>query len=447
MKLSIEQLIIHLHLLLFIFVLVNTAVSVIVNKITKLQTSKNVLKYWASVTAVFFLGGLFHSIELLSHFIIALSVIPFYMLLNILVEKQLAFLPLKKFIILHLLVGCSISTLLYLKDMPSPITAIPVTIGGVILLIYGGFVALVKRKQHNQGTIFLLGVFFIFGSFVHATYPISLLNPTLSIAGWILAFFAYQFASPILFAMVLDEISRKEKDKLIKTNIAYERFVPKKLLQLLQKDDITTVELGDSCSQTMTILYAKIKSFSNISSNLSPNDTLDLLNKFYSTLEPIIYKHQGFINNYDEGALTAIFPKSTENSIDASIEIKSSLKDLNHNLNLDGFNSIEMGIGIDSGKSIIGTTGSTNRMKGTVISSSINMAQKLAKLSKKYQATILITGHTLISIEKSDKNKAEFVDNRYFQGRNTPVTIYEITGETDSENITLYSSALKSISI
>lgn len=429
MQLSLDQIIGYLHLLLFIFVIVNMLVSIAINRIIKLPISKTVLTYWISVVGIFFLGALFHSIEIMSHLILTLTIIPLYLLIKILFDLLDYSFPNKYVFAIHFVAGGSCTILLYLNGASPSITAIPTVLGGIIYLIFGGIIAFKKRKEHNRVLLLILGIFLFFGAFVQSTYPLSLINPTMSIAGWILAFFGYQFGSPILIALILEDVYRKEKFKLVKTMNAYERFVPKKLLHLLQKYDITSVELGDNRTEEMAILFAKINTFSTATLALSPKETLNLLNLFYSTIEPIIHKHEGFINNYHDGALTAIFPSSTENSITAAIEMKSKVKQLNHNLNLDGFNSIDIGIGIDSGKSIIGTTGSKHRMKGTVISTSINMAQELAKLSERYQSTILITGHTLITTEKSENHQFEFVDNKYLQGRNTPVTLYEITGD------------------
>src|SRR5215831_15352189 len=72
---------------------------------------------------------------------------------------------------------------------------------------------------------------------------------------------------------------------------AYERFVPHEFLQSLKKDSIVDVLLGDQIQQEMTVMFADIRSFTQLSEKMTPAETFSFINSYLKLMEPIILTH------------------------------------------------------------------------------------------------------------------------------------------------------------
>ena len=66
-------------------------------------------------------------------------------------------------------------------------------------------------------------------------------------------------------------------------------------------------------------------------------------------------------------------------------------------------NPISIGIGIHTGKLILGVVGEENRLNGTVIADSVNLASRIEGLTKTYRASILISENTFKNIDDDEE--------------------------------------------
>ncbi|MFT7625694.1 MAG: putative ATPase, partial [Myxococcota bacterium] len=88
---------------------------------------------------------------------------------------------------------------------------------------------------------------------------------------------------------------------------AYSRFVPRQLLGLMGKADITEVALGDQVQREMTVLFSDIRDFSTITETMTPAEAFAFVNSFLSRMEPVIAQHGGFIDKYIGDAIMGLF--------------------------------------------------------------------------------------------------------------------------------------------
>ena len=69
----------------------------------------------------------------------------------------------------------------------------------------------------------------------------------------------------------------EQEKHLFKLNQAYERFLPHQFLQLLNKESIVDVELGDQVNKEMSILFSDIRDFTTISEQMTPEDNFKFI--------------------------------------------------------------------------------------------------------------------------------------------------------------------------
>jgi class 3 adenylate cyclase len=209
-------------------------------------------------------------------------------------------------------------------------------------------------------------------------------------------------------------------------NKANARFVPRQFIEFLGKESIADVELGDQIQKEMTVLFTDIRDFSGISEQMTPKENFNFLNNYLGYMEPVIRNNNGFVDKFIGDAIMALFPDSTEDAINAAIEMRIKLIEFNHIISQFGQAPINSGIGIHTGTLMLGIVGGEGRMEGTVISDAVNLASRLEGLTKVYGSAILITEETLIKINDPSNYNYRFLDIVKVKGKKEIIYIFEI---------------------
>ncbi len=219
---------------------------------------------------------------------------------------------------------------------------------------------------------------------------------------------------------------------------SYSRFVPREILFLLGKREITEVHLGDQIQQQMTILFADIRSFTSLSEQMNPEENFQFINAYLGRVSPIIRQHQGFIDKYIGDAIMALFPRSADDAVQAAIAIQQEVAKYN-TIRLDQDKPpIRIGIGLHTGNVMLGTVGEEARMEGTVISDSVNLAARMEGLTKTYRASVVISEEILSDLgELSSRYTTRFLDRVKVKGKQTPVSVFEILDAEPKDTVTL----------
>ncbi len=209
-------------------------------------------------------------------------------------------------------------------------------------------------------------------------------------------------------------------------NKAYESFVPKEFLSLLEKKNILEVKLGDQVQKEMTVMFCDIVGFTSISEKMTPQEALEFLNSFLQRMEPVISEYKGVIDKYIGDAIMALFPTNPDDALQCAIEMRKELKIYNNELTQSGLNPIDFGIGLNTGVLVLGTVGDKHRMEGTVISDAVNIASHVEHLTRIYETKILITENTYERLKDSKAYSMRMLDKVFVKRRSIPVTIYEV---------------------
>lgn len=217
---------------------------------------------------------------------------------------------------------------------------------------------------------------------------------------------------------------------------AASRFVPRDFLDFLEKN-VCTVELGDRVQKEMTIMFSDIRSFTQISEKMTPQENFNFINEYLGKVSPVIRNHGGIIDKYIGDAIMALFPQdSAEKALDAAIEMQCKLLDYNQHRQTQGYQPISIGIGLHAGSLMLGTIGEPERMETTVISDAVNLASRLEGLTKLYGAEILISGETFFKITSS-KYSYRCLGLVRVKGRDESVSVVEVYNAEPPEIVQL----------
>ncbi|NEP13244.1 MAG: ammonium transporter [Symploca sp. SIO2C1] len=236
-------------------------------------------------------------------------------------------------------------------------------------------------------------------------------------------------------------VSKKELLARIRThlqlshiNAAYGRFVPHQFLQLLNKESIIDVRLGDNIQQEMSVLFSDIRSFTTLSEKMTPQENFQFINSFLSRMEPAIIENRGFIDKYIGDAIMALFSGGADDAVKAGIAMLHQLTEYNQHRLKSGYELIQIGIGINTGDLMLGTVGGQSRMDGTVISDNVNIASRIEGLTKKYGVSMLISHQTFGSLQYPNDYLFRFIDQVKMKGKSELVSLFEIF-DADEEKI------------
>lgn len=242
--------------------------------------------------------------------------------------------------------------------------------------------------------------------------------------------------STISSALALNIESQESAAHLEEMHQASLRFVPHDFLLLLKSESLVDFNLGDHVEVSMSVLFADIRNFTQISEGITPSQNFEFINGFLTQIAPVIKHHGGFIDKYIGDAIMALFPKSPANAARCAIDMQLALRSFNDRWLGIVNQEIRIGIGIHYGPMILGIVGYAERLSSTVMSDAVNLASRLENLTKKYECDIIVSEDVLQNMSSSDTAELnlKLLDSVVVRGRNSMVTIYQIVIPADQQH-------------
>ncbi len=221
------------------------------------------------------------------------------------------------------------------------------------------------------------------------------------------------------------------KQQFERLSSSYRRFVPQEFLKLLGREDVLDIKLGDSVEMEVTILFSDIRNFTMLSEKMAPRENFLFLNSYLERISPCIRRNGGFIDKYIGDGIMAIFPRSPKDAILASIAMIQELRIYNGHRASVGYSPVAIGIGLNTGKVILGTIGNPEQMNGTVISDCVNVAARIEEMTKQFNSSIIVTEASLRRSGLYGSVASRRLGKFFIRGKTEPEDIQEIyEGET-----------------
>lgn len=235
--------------------------------------------------------------------------------------------------------------------------------------------------------------------------------------------------------LVLRDITERKKseaerlkltDQLLALNVSYSRFVPHQFIQLLNKQSILDVELGNQVQKEMSVLFSDIRDFTTLSESMTPAENFQFINAYLSRMEPEIIQNYGFIDKYIGDAIMALFSGEADNAVKAAIAMLNALREFNEERKSQKCLPIKIGIGINTGTMILGTVGGRSRIDTTVVSDAVNLASRIEGLTKNYGVSLLISHYTFLALNNANAYHIRLIDKVKVKGKSEMITVYEV---------------------
>jgi adenylate cyclase len=222
------------------------------------------------------------------------------------------------------------------------------------------------------------------------------------------------------------------------------RYMSKAVMdQLLESGDAV---LG-GVSREVTVLFSDIRGFTTLSERLGAQETVALLNEYFTDMVDIVFAHHGVLDKYMGDMIMAVFGSVLQNADDPddAVTVGNSmmvgLRELNARLAARKREPIRIGVGISTGHVVAGNIGSPRRLEYTVIGNRVNIGHRLEDANKYYGTSVLICSQTYARLKA--RTAVREIDLIRVRGMETPIAIYEAIGHHTEESFPHREEALK----
>jgi len=189
-----------------------------------------------------------------------------------------------------------------------------------------------------------------------------------------------------------DAVLAQKKEE--KVRHIFQKFVPQELIdRFFQNPEAMLV--GEN--RELAILFSDIRSFTTISESMRPDDLVNSLNRYFSSMVDIIMRRNGVIDKYIGDAIMAFFGAPVRHDDDAvssvlaALEMTESLDEFNAKQRAAGKPEFKIGIGINYGIVTVGNIGCDKKMDYTVIGDMVNLASRIEGLTKPYKQPLIFS--------------------------------------------------------
>jgi adenylate cyclase len=175
----------------------------------------------------------------------------------------------------------------------------------------------------------------------------------------------------------------KEKDFISNT---FGRYVdPEIARDLISRPEAKSV---GGHKREVAILICDIRGFTTLAESLGPEETVTMLNRYFSIMIEVIGNNQGIIVDFCGDGMLVFFEalKGSDKgpvarAMACALGMQSEIRPLNDAFRKEGLPVLETGIGVHAGEVIVGNIGSETRAKYGIVGSAVNLTQRIQEVA------------------------------------------------------------------
>jgi adenylate cyclase len=185
-------------------------------------------------------------------------------------------------------------------------------------------------------------------------------------------------------------------------------------------------------TREMTVLFSDLRQFTTLAHALPPSALVSLLNTYRAAMAEVVFRHDGVLAQYAGDAIEAFWNAPMDQADHArracltALDMVAALDTLRPVFAARGWADLDLGVGINSGRMVVGNMGSKDRLIYTAVGDPVNVAARLEELSKEYGVHIVV-GEATVAAEPSAFTY-RFLDLVAVRGRGEPLRCYEVLG-------------------
>lgn len=298
----------------------------------------------------------------------------------------------------------------------------------VYMLLMGGILVWLLPRL-SPGRCLGVGVTAVIAAFAGSLYAFLeeglLFDPLMPAAAVLLLYIAGSFSGYMQ--------TEKERSRV---RSAFSYYLAPAMVEKLARSS-ESIRLGGE-QRDLTLMFSDIRSFSRLSSMLSPEELTRVLNRFFTPMTEIIQDSSGTIDKYIGDCIMAFWnaplddPDHARNACRAALKMLATTRQLDREwreqkaLGAAEDFTFRIGIGLNSGPCLVGNMGSDRRFNYTALGLAVNLAQRIEAQCKTYAAELLVSGETAAA---APEFAFLHLDRALLPGAETPIDIHALVGD------------------
>lgn len=192
-------------------------------------------------------------------------------------------------------------------------------------------------------------------------------------------------ASQAAIALENSELARKVEQEAV-TRAELSRFLAPAVAEAVVSGKVELLRVGRLAE--VSCIFADIRGFTSMAEADSPQETVAMLNTFFTAMANCIFTHEGNLDKFIGDCVMATWgppithPDDAARALRCALDMLEEIAQMNSNRVAAGKKPIEVGIGVNTGQAVVGYIGSNERHEFTAIGDSVNTASRLCGLAK-----------------------------------------------------------------
>ena len=255
----------------------------------------------------------------------------------------------------------------------------------------------------------------------------------LTLAGWnvvgilVLGMLAWLLSRWVVIRHETHEQTLNENTLLEST---LQKYIPGVICERLLGNPNQHGRLGGE-SQDLAVLFVDIRGFTGFAETHDPQYVVSVLNRTLTELTTPLRVMEGILDKYTGDGFLAFFePKQSladanQRAVTAACLMQKAFRNLWGDAESAELRELGLGIGISTGRVVIGNVGSEDSMDYTVVGDAVNVAARLQGLANPGEILISVATHSHLL----DDRGAEIMRAIKLRGRDQALDIYRIAAD------------------
>jgi len=201
------------------------------------------------------------------------------------------------------------------------------------------------------------------------------------------------------------------------------------------------IRRGDGQTIHSVIWYSDLRGSSALADSMPSSRYIALLNGYFECAAGAVIAAGGEVLNYIGDGVLAIFPMDgaaygaadavdpAAAAIEAAVEARRRLADVNANLSAMGAAPLEFGIGLHVGDVVFGNIGAGARLAFTTIGAAVNEVARVEEMTKTLGAPILLSGEFKAALGARYGDALHAYGFHELRGIGAPLDLYGFEGD------------------
>jgi adenylate cyclase len=192
-------------------------------------------------------------------------------------------------------------------------------------------------------------------------------------------------ASQAAIALENAELATKiEKEAIARAELS--RFLAPAVAEAVVSGKVELLRVGRLAE--VSVIFADIRGFTSMAEAESPQETVAMLNTFFTGMANVIFKYEGNLDKFIGDCVMATWgppithPDDAARALKCALEMLDAINEMNAQREAQGRKAIEVGIGVNTGQAVVGYIGSSDRHEFTAIGDSVNTSSRLCGVAK-----------------------------------------------------------------